>query len=315
MPPSNRLAGAAARILGVSPPFDPKLNFISSPFFSILALGAIRLFFAVYTFATLLVVLIWQSARLHEGNSFFSYFTHLSYIGLCAYFFSAGVQGMLYARCPINKGTFVLSRKWPRFLQFLHVWLYATVVTFPIVVTVVYWVLLSGPKTFSTRFNAWSNVSMHALNTAFVLFELVLTNVPPVLWIYLPLCILVLACYLGLAYITYATLHFYVYSFLNPKKGPILAAYIIGIFVGECVVYVLVHLVAFLRQKVVKKRSVGTSRSASAEEKEQCEDEGVFGGTKGNSAEEGRKEGGGEELEEWQQVSLPESFDGVARAL
>jgi hypothetical protein len=51
------------------------------------------------------------------------------------------------------------------------------------------------------------------------------------------------ACYLGVAYITKATQGFYVYSFLNPSKGPILAAYIVGILVGSIVVFVIVNLV------------------------------------------------------------------------
>jgi hypothetical protein len=49
--------------------------------------------------------------------------------------------------------------------------------------------------------------------------------------------------YLGVAYITYDTQGFYVYSFLNPSKGPVLAAYIIGILVGTVFVFCVVNLV------------------------------------------------------------------------
>ncbi|KAF8344769.1 hypothetical protein F5887DRAFT_832018, partial [Amanita rubescens] len=165
------------------------------------------------------------------------------------------VQTMIYAWCPLRKGTFAL-REWPRFLQFFHVWLYTTVVTFPIVVTVVFWVLLSGPSTFKSRFDG-ANISMHAFNTAFVLFKILLTNVPPPPWIYLPLNVAILACYLGIAYITSGTQHFYTYNFLDPKKeGGLLAAYIVGIAVCECVAYALVYGVIVLRQKVTRGRGV-----------------------------------------------------------
>jgi hypothetical protein len=49
--------------------------------------------------------------------------------------------------------------------------------------------------------------------------------------------------YLGVAYITHATQGLYVYSFLNPSKGPILAAYIIGILVGTVLVFCIVNLI------------------------------------------------------------------------
>lgn len=54
---------------------------------------------------------------------------------------------------------------------------------------------------------------------------------------------LIVACYLGVAYITKATQGFYVYSFLNPSKGPILAAYIVGILAGSIIVFVIVNLI------------------------------------------------------------------------
>ncbi|KAF8337141.1 hypothetical protein F5887DRAFT_1106899 [Amanita rubescens] len=267
----------------ISRPFDPNLSFFSSPFFSHHILASIRLFLAFYTLLTLIVAIIWAATNLHNANSFFSYFTHLSYIGLCAYLFASGVQTMIYAWCPFKKGSLVL-REWPRFLQFLHVWLYTTVVTFPIVVTVVYWALLSGPSTFSKRFDAWSNISMHALNTAFVLFEILLTNVPPPPWIYLPLNVAILACYLGIAYITSATQHFYTYSFLNPKKeGGLLAAYIVGIAVCECVAYGLIYGVIVLRQKFTRR----------------------IGAVPGDGA---RSRVPDEAVDEWQQVSKPDSI-------
>ena len=47
--------------------------------------------------------------------------------------------------------------------------------------------------------------------------------------------------YLGLAYVTYATQGFYVYSFLNPSHGAILAAYIVGILVGAIIIFAIAN--------------------------------------------------------------------------
>ena len=52
---------------------------------------------------------------------------------------------------------------------------------------------------------AWSNISVHALNTVFALFEIIFTNSPPAPWLALPVCILFLIGYLGVAYLTHAT--------------------------------------------------------------------------------------------------------------
>jgi hypothetical protein len=57
--------------------------------------------------------------------------------------------------------------------------------------------------------------------------------------------------YLGLAYVTYATQGFYVYSFLNPgKQHALLAGYIVGILIGCIVVYGVVNLVAMVLRRV-----------------------------------------------------------------
>ncbi|KAG6843163.1 hypothetical protein H0H93_002017, partial [Arthromyces matolae] len=52
---------------------------------------------------------------------------------------------------------------------------------------------------------AWSNVSLHIFNLVFALFEIFFTNIPPPPPLMIPLCLVLLALYLGLAFITYAT--------------------------------------------------------------------------------------------------------------
>jgi len=61
--------------------------------------------------------------------------------------------------------------------------------------------------------------------------------------------ILLLALYLGLAYVTYATQGFYTYNFLNPDNGAgSLAGYILGIFAGSLVIFVVVWLLVCFRE-------------------------------------------------------------------
>jgi len=92
------------------------------------------------------------------------------------------------------------------------------------------------------------------MNSGFALFEILFTNLPPAPWGHLPICVLFLAGYLGIAYITFATQHFYTYSFLDPsKKGAFLAVYIVGIAVGECIVYAIVHGVVLLRVRLTRR--------------------------------------------------------------
>ena len=62
------------------------------------------------------------------ADRFLSYFTRLSYIGVCAYFWASGVQTAFHALHP-KRESYPLQR-WPRPLQFLHILLFATITTF-----------------------------------------------------------------------------------------------------------------------------------------------------------------------------------------
>jgi len=123
----------------------------------------------------------------------------------------------------------------------------------PILVTVVYWILIASPATFSSFYLGWSNVSQHIFNTVFALFEMVLTNAAPPPWIHLPITLVFLGGYVAIAYITHATQGFYPYAFLDPQHSPgeKLAAYIAGIALGQCVVFLIVYGITALRQSLV----------------------------------------------------------------
>jgi len=226
---------------GVSSPFDPTFHYVSSPILPPIVLGALRLLFAVYTLVTDILTLA------DNPNSYLSYFTDLTYIGLTAYFWAAGVQTIAFV---LRRRKSYPLQTWPRFLQLLHVILYSTVTVFPIIVTVVYWTLIANSTTFATRFKSWSAISIHVMNTFFALFEII-SHGGPSPWMHLVPLIFILACYVAVAYITRATQGFYVYSFLDPtKEGGVLAAYIVGIALGCCVVFSIVKGLCHVRHRI-----------------------------------------------------------------
>ena len=137
---------------GVCPSsFDASHRFVTSPFIrSPVILALVRLTAALYSVLVLLVVIIWKSVKLNDGNrrvllsilfltllltcnnSFFSFFTYLAYIGLCAYFCASGTQTLAYAIGwrKLGAGAGYPLQRWPKVLQALHVTLRASVVTF-----------------------------------------------------------------------------------------------------------------------------------------------------------------------------------------
>ncbi|KAJ6450379.1 hypothetical protein C8R45DRAFT_916895 [Mycena sanguinolenta] len=260
---------------GVEDTFDPQYKFVSSPFLSPSVLAGIRLLLALYALCTVCTVLAFD-VSMGSGKSFLSYFTLLSYIGLTAYYCAAAVQTFFYARYGRHP-----LRRWPRLLQGLHVLLQSTITVFPFIVTIVYWAILSSPQTFDTTLDAWENISIHAINTPFALFEILLTNSPPAPWLTIPFQILMLCGYLGVAYITHATQGFYTYSFLDPANGGgLVAGYIIGIAVGDVLLFALARGVAVLRQRY----AVRSGRLAKGD---------------------GEGSAGPEAIDEWQEIERP----------
>ncbi|KDR71903.1 hypothetical protein GALMADRAFT_253687 [Galerina marginata CBS 339.88] len=239
-----------------SPTFDRQFKLVTSYLVSPVVLAGIRLLIGLYVLVGLVFMLVWEGTKTKDIDSFFSYFTNLTYIGICAYFFASGVQTLFYARNLKNGQEEYPLQSWPRFLRYLHRLLLTTIVTYPLLVTIVYWVLLSSSSTFATPFSAWSNISKHALNSVYAIFEIVFTNVEPMPWVDLPATIVILCGYLGVAYITHATQGIYTYSFLDPKKqGKKLAAYIVGIAVGQVIIFLIVFGVVRLRQRLTARGS------------------------------------------------------------
>ncbi|KAG8952517.1 hypothetical protein FRC04_004577 [Tulasnella sp. 424] len=222
---------------GVTAPFDPDCTFVSSHVLSPLAFGIFRLAIAIYTFVALIFIMVWNGVKLHNLQTFFSYFTNLCYIGMCAYFWASAVQTLAFSRrmrkpaaanaTPTEGGTFL--------------------------VTIVFWALLADGA-FSNEFNSWKNISVHALNSGFALLEIFLSRIVP-RWANIFILILVLAGYLGVAYITHATQGFYTYSFLDLSRGAgRLAEYIVGIPAASAILLALVKGVCRIRDRLLARR-------------------------------------------------------------
>lgn len=132
-------------------------------------------------------------------------------------------------------------------------------------------------------------------NTVFALFEILITNIRPLPWAHLPFLVVILGCYLGLAYLTYHAQHFFgswnflsytlaieiptrlflsytVYNFFDPQtQHAKLAGWIVGIAIAEVVIFSIVHGVCIVRERLAT-RYFGKSTSSNGLETEKMEE-------------------------------------------
>ncbi|KAF2180066.1 hypothetical protein K469DRAFT_753580 [Zopfia rhizophila CBS 207.26] len=231
--------------------FDSTFRFETSWILPPSLLFSLRALLSLYAFTTIFTIFGYNATHGMSANSrhSFSFFTNLTYWGLAFYFaFSALHTGSYWF-----SGKPLLAR-WPRLLQTAHSMFYTTITIFPWIVTIVYWALLySG---FPTPFSSWTNTSQHALNSVYALFEILFPRTAPLPFLHLIVIIFILALYLGLAYITYATDHYFVYDFLDNKTNSPgkVAGYIIGILVAAIIVFLIVRYMIVLRVWVTEKK-------------------------------------------------------------
>ena len=104
----------------------------------------------------------------------------------------------------IDKPQSLLSSSFPRPLQFFHALLVSTISTYPLLVTIVFWSILAGGAFYDTR-STWENLSVHAFNLMFTMSDIIIFSRNPMLpWSHCFFTVLLLAMYVGVAYITYA---------------------------------------------------------------------------------------------------------------
>ncbi|RDW75982.1 hypothetical protein BP5796_06803 [Coleophoma crateriformis] len=237
--------------------WDPSNRFETSWLLPPWVLFGCRAAFALYAFVTLLFSIGWEGTHPELGGWVevrlsFSYFTILCYWGMANYFLISSIHTFSYA---INGGTPLLNR-FPRSLQALHHLYATTVTTFPFLVTIIYWGAIYAGPWFPIQFNAWANISEHAMNSAWALFEITMSRMNPPPWVHLVWLIVILACYLALAYITYYTKGVYVYTFLDTSNGKsgIVTAYCFGIAIAICIIFCLVKGLYTLRKRLTEQK-------------------------------------------------------------
>lgn len=146
---------SAYTLLGVSRPFDPFNSYTTSWLLSPTVLALLRLLLSLYAFTTIFFIFGWNGShgRGQKSQQSFSYFTNLTYWGLAFYFLFSGLHTFSYARTGRS-----WLQSWPRPFQAAHAVFYSSIVTFPFLVTVVFWAVLYSGSWFPDVFYAWSNV-------------------------------------------------------------------------------------------------------------------------------------------------------------
>ncbi|ORY85495.1 hypothetical protein BCR37DRAFT_391273 [Protomyces lactucae-debilis] len=213
---------------------------------------------AIGLYASLVVLIDIIHTQVTQGLAmWFSYYTHISYVALSAYFLFAGVHTARYAQFGMTRGL----PCWPRLLQVLHMVLQHTVCAGAMLVTIVYWAVLAGDMDKSA-YPLWVNISMHALNTCFALFEIWFSRVTTRFALMLP-SFLVVLLYLPIVYIEHARSNNWVYFFFGSSNKAIVAGSILGIGILGLLCNLIVQLLQALRERVF-----GAHRGMSEEEAE-----------------------------------------------
>lgn len=176
----------------------------------------------------------------------FSYFTYLSYWSQSFYFFFAAMHTFVGAR----RGNTWLDY-WPRPFQAAHSIYYTCVTTLPFLVSSVYWSSMYIGPWFAHDFDRWSALSIHALNSVFATFEVVMTQTRPQPWTHLGVLLLIMSLYLPIPYITKATEGIYIYLWLDPNNGIAqLIAHIVGYAMAIIVIFNISRGAVWLRCKL-----------------------------------------------------------------
>jgi len=91
------------------------------------------------------------------------------------------------------------------------------------------------------------------MNSVIALSEIVLPRTDPPPFLHLAFLLVILGLYLGVAYITRATEHFYVYHFLDPATGSgKVAGYCFGILAATIVVFLVVWCLIWVRRWITE---------------------------------------------------------------
>lgn len=270
------------KLIGVSSTtFDADRTFVRSSLVSPALLGTARAVISLYCFSTIIVGYTWQAFNIAQnylqdvklppypfitnylaiGRSF-SFFTWLCFWSQAFYFLVSSIHTFCFA----GYHRTWLHDKFPKPLQLAHSLWYTTIITFPFLVSTMFWATMYAGPWPKGHYEQWLNLSAHGLNSLFTLFEIVFpaTKRPPVS--HLAVVLLIMSLYLGLSYLTKATQGFYVYEWMNPKHGSVsIVLHVVGYAGGACTIFVLMSLAIWLRLRLCSLRIEGVEEKARAE--------------------------------------------------
>jgi len=212
--------------------------FVTSYFVSPRVLLAVR--FVMWCYST--IVLTASLAYEWDDSWWLAYFTHLTYLSLFIYFSAATIHSAIY----VYTGKADSMKMSPILLGLF--WLqYETLVSYHVVVPIVFWGLLSSGLVL-TRFNVWLNVSVHGLDFVFMAVEMILNKVPvaaghiifflAILILYMFYCWMIHAIPIPLSTSSgYDSTHRWVYNFVDWSPSTTASIYYFGLLIFFTLVY------------------------------------------------------------------------------
>ncbi|KAG0051470.1 hypothetical protein BGZ83_003755 [Gryganskiella cystojenkinii] len=230
--------------------FEPN-RIVTSNLVSPKALFIVRLIELLYVTAA--IISVWATAS--SAGEYFRYFTNLTYFGIFAYLLACTIWSFGYLRQPVSERArwVKLGNPWWGRTHWL---LYSTVAIYSIVVPIVFWTLLTAGMKYWTPLDWYQNLSVHALDGLFgAIVELTLNRhvLEPIHSIFVAG---VMVLYMFLTFIVHKTQGLWVYPFLDWSKGPIAAAYYIGIAIGLFIIFFISMYIHRVRNRAFASRSI-----------------------------------------------------------
>ncbi|KAF9348532.1 hypothetical protein BGX26_013057 [Mortierella sp. AD094] len=176
-------------------------------------------------------------------------FTNLSNIGLTAYYLTATYHSYSFAKYKDMRS--LTSQHWS--LSSALFLLYASVAVFHIVVPAIYWGMLFDPNNTMDTVNQYVDYSHHGADLLCLLLEMIFNRME-LPWVYVLGPISMIILYMFLAWVYFAARGEWLYSFLDWSKGPIAAAWYIGLLIIFALLFVLQRYIHRGRDYALKHR-------------------------------------------------------------
>ncbi|KAG0328013.1 hypothetical protein BG004_002633 [Podila humilis] len=213
-------------------------------------LAGIRIVETVYVW--IVIIYIWATSK--NAGDYLKYFTNLTFFGLSVYLLCTSLWSIGYLRQPSSERARWINDKASNWFGYLHWLLYSTVITFHIVVPIVFWTLLTGGVNPVTAAGRWTNYSVHLLDGILALSELIFNRhfLQPIHSFFVAG---VMVFYMFLTFVVYKTQGTWVYPFLNWDQGAKAAIYYVGIAVGLFLIFFVLLIIHNYRNKWLSSRA------------------------------------------------------------